>query len=124
MIFTDMLVEIASCKSSLGAFGRALVPTIYWLGSAVMSLPYSVNVDRDTASAIAHRFIASLEGEIQAEGHSHIIGASIGAVLIPDDGANAEEVIHHADLAMYRAKGQDQSSVVFFEPTATRAEIN
>jgi GGDEF domain-containing protein len=40
-------------------------------------------------------------------------------VLIPDDGANAEEIIHHADLAMYRAKGQDQSSVVFFEPTTT-----
>ena len=77
------------------------------------------DVDRDTASAIAHRFIASLEGEIQAEGHSHVIGASIGAVLIPDDGANAEEVIHLADLAMYRAKGQGQSSVVFFEPTAT-----
>jgi len=77
------------------------------------------DVDRDTALAIAHRFIASLEGEIRAEGHSHIIGASIGAVLIPDDGANAEEIIHHADLAMYRAKGQDQSSVLFFEPTET-----
>jgi diguanylate cyclase (GGDEF)-like protein len=77
------------------------------------------DVDRDTALAIARRFIASLDGEIRAGGHSHIIGASIGAVLIPDDGANPEEVIHHADLAMYRAKGQDQSSVVFFEPAAT-----
>jgi diguanylate cyclase (GGDEF)-like protein len=57
------------------------------------------DVDRDAASAIAHRFIASLEGEIQAEGHSHVIGASIGAVLMPDGGANAEEVIRHADLA-------------------------
>jgi len=76
-------------------------------------------VDRDTALAIARRFIASLEGEIQTGGHVHVIGASIGAVLIPDDGVNAEEVIHHADLAMYRAKGQDQASVVFFEPTAT-----
>jgi diguanylate cyclase (GGDEF)-like protein len=77
------------------------------------------DVDREMASAIAHRFIASLESEIQAEGHSHIIGAAVGAVLIPDDGANAEEVIHRADLAMYRAKGQDQSSVVFFEPTTS-----
>ena len=44
---------------------------------------------------------------------------SIGVALIPDDGKKAEEIIHHADLAMYRAKGQDRSSVVFFEPTAT-----
>jgi GGDEF domain-containing protein len=63
-----------------------------------------------------------LEGEIQAEGHSHVIQASIGAVLIPDGGANADEIIHHADLAMYRAKGQDQSSVVFFEPTTTHRQ--
>ena len=77
------------------------------------------DVDRDTALAIARRLIASLEGEIRAGGHSYKIGASIGAVLIPDDGKKAEEIIHHADLAMYRAKGQDQSSVVFFEPTAT-----
>jgi diguanylate cyclase (GGDEF)-like protein len=68
------------------------------------------DVDRDAALAIGHRFIAALEGEIRAGGYSHIIGASIGAVLIPDDGANAEEVIHHADLATYRAKGQDQSN--------------
>jgi GGDEF domain-containing protein len=35
--------------------------------------------------------------------------------LIPDDGSNADEVIHHADLAMYRAKCEDRSSVAFFE---------
>jgi diguanylate cyclase (GGDEF)-like protein len=64
------------------------------------------DVDRDTALAIGHRFIAALEGEIRAGGYSHIIGASIGAVLIPDDGANAEEVIHHADLATYARKAK------------------
>ena len=50
--------------------------------------------------------------------HSHEIGASIGAALIPDDGATAEAIIHNADLAMYRAKAQDRPSLVFSEPTA------
>jgi diguanylate cyclase (GGDEF)-like protein len=77
------------------------------------------DVDRATALAIARRLIASLESEIRAGGQSHKIGASIGVALIPADGKKAEEIIHHADLAMYRAKGQDRSSVVFFEPTAT-----
>jgi diguanylate cyclase (GGDEF)-like protein len=75
------------------------------------------DVDRETAEAIAHRFIASLGSEISVAGQSYPIGASIGAVLIPDDGSTAEDIIHHADVAMYRAKGQDCSSVVFFEPT-------
>ena len=69
--------------------------------------------------AIARRFGESLDSEIQVGGHSHKIGASIGAALIPDDGSDAEEIIHHADLAMYRAKGQDGSSIVFFEPKET-----
>ena len=78
----------------------------------------SYNVDRDTAYAIGLRFIATLESEIQVGGHSHEIGASVGAALIPDDGTTAEEIIHNADLAMYRAKGQDRPSLVFSEPTA------
>jgi diguanylate cyclase (GGDEF)-like protein len=77
------------------------------------------DVDRDAAEAIALRIIASLEGEIRVVEHSYKLGASIGGALIPNDGKDAEEIIHHADLAMYRAKGQDRSAVVFFEPTAT-----
>lgn len=77
------------------------------------------DVDRDTTLAIARRLLASLEDEIRVGDHSYRIGASIGAALIPDHGNVAEEIIHRADLAMYRAKSLDQSSVVFFEPNAT-----
>jgi diguanylate cyclase (GGDEF)-like protein len=73
------------------------------------------DVDRKTASAIALGLIENLEAEIRVGGHLHKIGASIGVALIPDDGSNADEVIHHADLAMYRAKCEDRSSVAFFE---------
>ena len=83
----------------------------------------SYNVDRDTACAIGLRFIATLESEIQVGGHSQEIGASIGAALIPDDGTTAEGIIHNADLAMYRAKGQDRPSLVFSEPTAHPRQI-
>jgi diguanylate cyclase (GGDEF)-like protein len=77
------------------------------------------DVERDTALAIARRLIASLDGDIRTGRQSYKIAASIGAALIPDDGTHAEEVIHHADLAMYRAKGQERSSVVFFDAIAT-----
>jgi diguanylate cyclase (GGDEF)-like protein len=72
------------------------------------------DVDRETASVIALRFLQSLESEIRVGNNSYKIGASIGVALIPDDGANTDEVIHHADLAMYRAKAEDRSSVAFF----------
>jgi diguanylate cyclase (GGDEF)-like protein len=73
----------------------------------------SYNVDRDTAAAIGRRLIATLEREIRVGGNTYHISASVGAALISDDGTTAEEIIHNADLAMYRAKGQDRSSLVF-----------
>ena len=82
----------------------------------------SYDVDRDTARAVGLRFIAALESEIGVGGRLHEIGASIGAALIPDDGPTADEIVHKADLAMYRAKGQDQTSLVFFEPLANHPQ--
>jgi diguanylate cyclase (GGDEF)-like protein len=72
------------------------------------------DVDREAASAIALRLLQNLESQIRVGGHSYKIGASIGVALIPDNGANPDEIIHHADLAMYRAKAEDRSSVAFF----------
>lgn len=62
------------------------------------------------------RLIASLKSEIRIGGQAHQIGAAVGAAMIPDDGTTTEEIIHNADLAMYRAKAQDHSSLVFCQP--------
>jgi predicted signal transduction protein with EAL and GGDEF domain len=35
--------------------------------------------------------------------------------MIPDDGVTVQEILHHADLAMYRAKEQGRSALVFFD---------
>jgi len=120
MISTATHSGIASCKWWPSDFGRppGLSDLLARLGGDEFAV-LSYNVDRDAAHAIGLRFIATLESEIRVGGHSHEIGASIGAALIPDDGTTVQEIIHNADLAMYRAKGQDLSSLVFFfEPAS------
>lgn len=82
----------------------------------------SYDVDQDAARVIGLRFIAALESEIRVGGRLHEIGASIGVTLIPDDGRTPDEIIHSADLAMYRAKGRDERSLVFFEPPANHPQ--
>jgi len=75
----------------------------------------SYDVDRDSARTIGLRVIATLERGIQVGGRLYEVGASVGAAIIPDDGTTADEIVHNADLAMYRAKANDEASLVFFE---------
>ena len=44
------------------------------------------------------------------------VGVAVGVALYPQDGATAEEIMHHADLAMYGAKASNRSTLQFFPP--------
>jgi len=79
----------------------------------------SYNVDRETAEAIGSRLMAALDRDIRLGGQSFKIGASVGAVLSPDDATTTAEILHKADMAMYRAKVKDHpSALVFCDPDA------
>jgi diguanylate cyclase (GGDEF)-like protein len=75
----------------------------------------SYDVDRSAAIAIGNRFTGVLASGISTDGHLHELGVAIGATLLPDDGATCEAILHNADLAMYRAKAQEGSALVFFD---------
>jgi len=47
------------------------------------------------------------------DGNTISIGMSIGASIFPDDGINAEELIHSADEAMYRAKKRGKNRIEY-----------
>lgn len=75
----------------------------------------SYDVDKSAATGIGQRFLTTLEKEIWVEGSCHDVGVSVGAAIIPDDGSSAQEILRNADLAMYRAKDMERSSLVFFD---------
>jgi diguanylate cyclase (GGDEF)-like protein len=47
-------------------------------------------------------------------GHELDITASVGIAFFPDDGTTPNEILKHADMAMYRAKEQGRGGVQFF----------
>ena len=45
------------------------------------------------------------------------ITVSIGVAVFPQNGDTVEELLKHADMAMYRAKGLGKSNYVFYDPS-------
>jgi diguanylate cyclase (GGDEF)-like protein len=79
---------------------------------AVMQIGISQPSD---ATALACRIIEALSVPYDVEGHQVVIGTSIGIALGPTDGANPDQIMRNADLALYRAKGDGRGTYRFFE---------
>ena len=56
------------------------------------------------ATELAGRLIDLIEAPFEIDGHHIVIGTSIGITLAPQDGADADQLLKCADLALYRAK--------------------
>jgi diguanylate cyclase (GGDEF)-like protein/PAS domain S-box-containing protein len=56
------------------------------------------------AENVARKLVEALAGPFVITDHELRISASVGIAVFPDDGADTEALLRHADLAMYRAK--------------------
>ncbi|MFK7966507.1 MAG: EAL domain-containing protein [Burkholderiaceae bacterium] len=83
----------------------------------VLLLPnFELHDIRNSSQAWCERLIGKISQPYELENLSLEIGASIGIALYPDHGADATELIHLADLALYAAKGRGKGQAAFFEP--------
>ncbi len=74
----------------------------------------------DAATAAAD-LLDSLAAPVTIEGHELHVAASIGISRFPEDGADAETLLKHADLAMYHAKSEGRGRWRRFTPAMTEA---
>ncbi|WP_084455782.1 sensor domain-containing phosphodiesterase [Novosphingobium rosa] len=69
---------------------------------------------RDRAAHVADAIVRRLGAPFVTERGVAHLGASIGVVLMPEDGATTEHLRENVDLALYRAKMNGRSGVCFF----------
>jgi diguanylate cyclase (GGDEF)-like protein len=73
----------------------------------------------DEVAATADRLLKEMERPLQVDHHEIAVSASIGVAIYPDDAADPETLVRHADTAMYAAKHLGRARVSFY-----RAEFN
>ena len=66
-------------------------------------------------TTLATRVLQAVSAPYDVGGNPVVISASIGIVVAPSDGASADKLLGHADLALYRAKSNGRSAYCFFE---------
>lgn len=69
---------------------------------------------RDDASKLAEKITNTLKQPFIVDGHELYVSASIGIALYPQDGNNIDNLIKHADVAMYHVKGQGKNGYQFY----------
>jgi diguanylate cyclase (GGDEF)-like protein len=70
----------------------------------------------DDAARIAEKVLETVGRPFVLPEGSVQVTASVGISLFPEDGSDAESLLRHADLAMYRAKEEGRNTCRFFTP--------
>jgi diguanylate cyclase (GGDEF)-like protein len=72
------------------------------------------------AATVAQHLIAALSQPYDIGHGDTFVAASIGIAMYPADGTTAQELLRHADMAMYRAKERGRGTFAFFEDAMHR----
>ncbi|MDT8407781.1 MAG: PAS domain S-box protein [Methylococcales bacterium] len=71
--------------------------------------------DQHVATCLSKELIALLEKPFVIDGTATVcIGTSVGISLYPEHGDNADQLLHHADIALYQAKESGRGRYALF----------
>lgn len=74
------------------------------------------DADAPSAEAVAQRILESLSQPITLDGMRFSFSCSIGLALYPQDGDTLDDLVRHADTAMFRVKEHGRGSYRFYQP--------
>ncbi|WP_068087836.1 EAL domain-containing protein [Polycladidibacter stylochi] len=74
----------------------------------------------ESALVLANEVVDLITEPFSLEGQQLHIGTSIGITCYPDDGLSSDELLRHADLAMYQSKAEGGNTFRLFSQTMGR----
>lgn len=92
--------------------------TVARMGGDEFTLIFENVSGADDAEGLAKKVLSAFDRPFQLAGHAFKVTASLGISLYPRDGKDAQALLAHADIAMYRAK-QTRNTFKFYDGTAS-----
>jgi diguanylate cyclase (GGDEF)-like protein len=86
------------------------------LGGDEFAIVQSAVRSLDDVTDLVARVFAAIREPFDCKGHQLATDASIGIALAPGHGAELDQILKNADLAMYAAKAAGRRTYRFFEP--------
>ncbi len=106
----SLLIAVAKqIRSSVRA-----VDTVARMGGDEFTVIISDVKDESVVADIANHIIKSVNKVVNVEGKEIIARASVGISYYPKDGENVDDLMRHADMAMYKAKENGGDSFSFY----------
>lgn len=105
-----ILVRVAECLTRCMRKGDTVAR---WGGDEFLVTITDLNTLAQ-AKTVAEKILEELSHPIEMDGREFTTSASIGITGFPDDAANVDELLSHADAAMYQAKTVGKNTYRFF----------
>ena len=114
--FGHRLGDLVLCELAqrLASHART-ADTVARIGGDEFVLLLGGNPDAADAAQIAQRIIDALTLPVAVEGHELRLSCSVGIAMYPSDGP-CDQLMAHADAAMYAVKRAGGSAYAFYEP--------
>lgn len=78
----------------------------------------------DPLECLAKRLIKQIEKPVRLLEQEFFLTTSIGIAVYPQDGVNAEQLVKHADVAMYQAKNSGRNQYCFYHASAGQQNVD
>lgn len=80
--------------------------------------------DLDDVVFVANKLLVTLARPMEISGHEITTTVSIGVSIFPDDGADTDELLKNADIAMYKAKEAGKNNCQFYTRGMSASAVN
>ncbi|MBI1771815.1 MAG: EAL domain-containing protein [Burkholderiales bacterium] len=97
--------------------------TVARLGGDEFTVSLPEMHEQNRAEIIAQNIIRSMSTPFQLAGEEIYLSASVGITIYPRDADNLDDLIKHADQAMYAAKAQGRNRFSYFTPGLQTAAL-